>query len=302
MFDLIVNLYGLLYKRAYIPNRLMSPFRVVIRMVANRIMPFFLKKKCKVKKTPRENRSKKVVVSLTSFPGRIESVWMVVECMLRQTLCPDCIILWLSKEQFPDEKIPQSLMDRIGSVFQVRFVPNDYRSHKKYLYAFSEYPNDIVITIDDDIFYPTTLISSLYESYKKNSHSVICCYGKEFYCENNNVAKYESWKEYFDLNSSRIFFGSGGGTLFIPSELYRDVLNINLAMNLCPYADDIWLNIMARMADLNVVLIVRRLILPICKEDDSRLCSINVGQNLNDVQISNVCSYYNRNFFGEKNV
>lgn len=73
----------------------------------------------------------KIIVSLTSFPARINNVWLVVECMLRQTVHADKIILWLSKDQFPsDDCIPFSLKKRISDVFEIRMVSGDIRSHK----------------------------------------------------------------------------------------------------------------------------------------------------------------------------
>ena len=55
------------------------------------------------------NRQDKIIVSLTSFPGRINEVWICVESLMRQTFKPDAIELWLSLRQFPDRVIPWNL-------------------------------------------------------------------------------------------------------------------------------------------------------------------------------------------------
>ena len=47
------------------------------------------------------NRKEKIIVSLTSFPGRINEVWICIESLMRQTFKPDAIELWLSLKQFP---------------------------------------------------------------------------------------------------------------------------------------------------------------------------------------------------------
>lgn len=49
---------------------------------------------------------------------------------------------------------------------EIRFC-DDLRSHKKYYFAMQEYPEDIVILFDDDMFYPKNTIKKLYELYKK---------------------------------------------------------------------------------------------------------------------------------------
>ena len=80
--------------------------------------------------------------------------------------------------------------------------------------------------------------------------------------------------------------------------LYKDVTDINLAMKLCPYAEDVWLNAMARMNGLAIIPITRFLILPIFSKSKENLKSINVDQGLNDTQINNIMKYYKINIFG----
>ena len=49
--------------------------------------------------------------------------------------------------------IPDNLLGYYNKKqLEIIFVEEDLRSHKKYYYAFKEYQNDIIITIDDDIF------------------------------------------------------------------------------------------------------------------------------------------------------
>ena len=46
-------------------------------------------------------RDTKLIVSLTTFPGRINSVHKTISTLLTQTLKPDEVILWLAEAQFP---------------------------------------------------------------------------------------------------------------------------------------------------------------------------------------------------------
>ena len=46
-----------------------------------------------------------VVVSLTSFPKRIDTVDIVIKSMFKQTVIPDKILLYLSKEEFKNKKL-----------------------------------------------------------------------------------------------------------------------------------------------------------------------------------------------------
>ena len=295
VLNFFTTFYSMLHDRRGNPVKILFPLRYLIRWLSNKILPIWLSKNSNATKSLNLQKidDLRVIVSMTSFPGRINTVWMVVECMLRQTRKPDAIILYLSKKQFKSLKdVPESLTSRIGSVFHIELVEDDFRSHKKYLYAFQAFENDMVITIDDDIFYPTTMINSLVESHQKNPEAVICRYAHKIgYDECGGIKPYLSWENSRNYRNND-FFGSGGGTLFVPRKLYKDVIDIGLAMKLCPFGDDIWLNAMARLNGLDVVVSARNPILPIYSESKETLCSVNNDQNMNDAQIKNVILYY----------
>lgn len=240
----------------------------------------------------------KIVVSLTSFPARIDNVWQVVECMKRQTLKPRKIILWLSKDQFPLEgTIPQSLKEREDDVFEIRVVEGDIRSHKKYHYVSKEYADDYVFLIDDDIYYSTTILENTWRAHLIYPEDVICNYGYIIRVnELGNLTTYNSWKPvYEEMRGNNLFFGSGGGTLFKPREMYEDLTNIEQAMDMAPTADDIWLNAMAKKAGKQITLLRNGYILPIANKENITLSSVNVGKSQNDVQLKRVWDYYNLN-------
>ena len=156
--NILTRLYARLHNYPGVPYWVMTPFRKAVRNVASRILPRYLSK-------PHDQNYKRedsVIVSFTSFPARINEVWQVVSCMLRQTLQPREIILWLSKDQFPTtESIPDSLRKLEGDRFTIRMVDGDIRSHKKYFYVAKEHPDDYVFLIDDDIYYPPTILMNI---------------------------------------------------------------------------------------------------------------------------------------------
>ena len=47
-----------------------------------------------------ERRTPQYIVSLTSFPARINTAHLAINTLLQQTFKPDRIILWLASEQF----------------------------------------------------------------------------------------------------------------------------------------------------------------------------------------------------------
>lgn len=302
MLDFFVQLYNLQSHK----TRLLSPSRYLTRKLANIFLPKCLNKDTYATNTKNAhiylseaNLNKKVIVSLTSFPARINEVWQVIECIKRQSVVPDKIILWLSKEQFVNRTLPKSLSTRCDSIFEIRFVEGDIRSHKKYYYAFKEYVDEIVILIDDDLYYPTNMIQQMLDEYIKNPQSVIMRYGDTLkYDDSGELLKYNDWfKELSGPSSSRyLFFGSGGGTLFCPSLINKHVLDIDAALTATPLADDIWLNAFVNISSLSKLKVDYSFPMCISIKENKNLYSENVLNNQNDIQFDKMREYSLKNF------
>lgn len=305
MIDFFNRLYSFTFNRISLIEilKVNSLSRFLIRAVSNRLIPVWLihshvrlKDLC----IDVKNR-KRIIVSLTSFPYRIPNLWMVIEALFRQTVLPDKIILYLSKKQFSNEMndLPDSLLRYTKNGLDIRFVDGDIRSHKKYYYAMRDYPNDVIITVDDDIFYPSTMIQTLMRYHEKYPKAVICRYARSLqWMEDDKIMSSLYWKHLREtqVRGSDFFLGTGGGTLFPnPSEcLYKDTLDINLAFRLCPLEDDLWLNTMIRLQETPIIVVKDyKDILPIQRKGNITLYSQNGGdENLTDVQIQNVIDYY----------
>ena len=292
-----------------------SALRFSVRNLANILIPFYYiltfdNPNFRLKKDKGNPQTKKIIVTLTSFPERIKNIWLVIESMLRQEIKPDKIILWLSKEQFNGfEALPCKLKKQIERGLEICFVNGDIRSHKKYYYAMKEFPEDLIITIDDDILYRNDLIQLMLEHHMKNPSHIISLYCRRVKRSGEQLSKYNSWPKTTEeqISISELFYGSGGGTLFPPHSIHEDVFNIDLFMNLTPLADDIWLNTMSRLNETYIHSICNKnwTPLPIINRNNKTLSKQNVTENLNDKQIENVRKYYidknNKDPFENKN-
>lgn len=237
-----------------------------------------------------------IIVSLTTFPARINKVHLVIECLLRQTYDNLRVILWLSKDQFPDEKVPNSLKRLIEYGLEIRFVEGDIRSHKKYYYAFNEFKDSLIFLVDDDIFYPSWMVEESYNKFIQYGAKkiVIGHWGyKMLYESNGNLKSYNEWSQDFSIEDPNLFFGSGGGTLIRPCELYMDCCDKDLLLKLAPTADDIWLNAMCRLAGVKVFVNLNYH-MPIIIKNNVELRSVNYLENQNDVILKQISDYYNQ--------
>ena len=249
-----------------------------------------------------------IIVSVTSYPARINSLADVLETVFNQTRKADKVILWLAENQFPAKEIPESLDHYVEEQkLSIRWC-DDLMSHKKYFYAFREYPNDLVITIDDDLLYSPTLIEKLYQSYLLHPYAVSAFRTHLMLLENGEVLPYSEWIKEYSLHigdeSMLLFATSGAGTLF-PTYLFNlSLLDEGAIRQNCLYSDDIWLKLMQIADNIPVVLAAEYKGLQILSgtQENSLYSSYNRDQN--DEQLKKSMKWfdgqYNNNFIIDK--
>lgn len=290
-YKLYTALYG--YTRNYrgIPNWLFTPVRRLIRRLASMRLPkYFYTHPVDIERPKKEH----IVVSLTSFPARIDYVYLTVESLLRQTELPGKVILWLSKNQFHSEdEVPKRLRDLQNDIFSIQYVDGDIKSHKKYYYAFMLYPKETIITVDDDTIYPPCLIDQLVSASHSFPQSIIANISRTISYREDELDSYSKWKFSSPSSSNNNVQIGVGGVLYPPNSLYEDLLNLGLSQRLAPSADDLWLYAMARLKSTKIVKTSsKKLFLPVFIPHNQRLTSLNNGSGKNDEQISNIRSYY----------
>lgn len=247
------------------------------------------------------NAKRKLIVSLTTIPGRINKVWITIESLLRQTYKPDQIILWLAKDEFADVVIPERLHKQIERGLTIKYCDN-LKSYKKFYYTAVENPDAYIVTVDDDIIYAENLLENLVRTYKKNSGCIICTRSHWILKRKGRLLSYNAWETYDNRKkipespAFQNFFTSGGGTL-LPVFLMKkkELLARDVFMDIAPTADDVWLNFNAWISGLKVKNCEGILgnIITITSSSDNGLYEIN--QKKNDEQIVRVLNYLNIN-------
>lgn len=199
-------------------------------------------------------RKQKIIVSLTSYPKRINTVWLTIETLLRQTVKPDKIILWLADTQFSGiDSLPAELFDLQERGLTIRFC-SDLKSHKKYFYVMQEYPKDIIILVDDDMFYPYDTIKQLMRMHKRYPNDICTMTAqvmKPSFRSMPSEWRNPRCKEKF-VHSDQIQIFTGSGSLYPPHCLSNEAFDKEKIIKLCPYADDLWLTFMAKRNNTKV--------------------------------------------------
>ncbi len=201
-------------------------------------------------------RTTKIIVSMTSYPERFNEIYLCIKSLLLQSYKPDRIIIWFGSDtNINDLSRPMMTLQQYG--VEYRFdKENNLKSHKKYYYAMKEYPNDIVITVDDDVVYPRNTIKTLVRSYYRHPRAVSARRVHKLSFNNNTVNSYNKWiKEYRIPTGERndLMAIGVGGVLYPPHCLNKNAFDVNAIIKTCLNADDVWLKCMEILERTKVV-------------------------------------------------
>lgn len=197
-------------------------------------------------KKNRNNGRERIVVSLTSYPGRIMHIKYTLYSLIAQNYPADEIVLWLSEDEFPAKELelPSYLLEWERYGVKVRWVKENLKSYKKLIPTLKEYKDDIIVTADDDIYYLPEWLEVLYEEHKKFPEDVIAHRARKIGIDGSGkILPYQEWYLIRGKNGASSRFNlltGGGGALFPSGSLHEDVLKTNIFMKLLPNTDDIW--------------------------------------------------------------
>lgn len=195
----------------------------------------------------------KVIISLTSFPARIDGVHLTINSLLNQTVAPDLIVLWLAQSQFPkkDEDLPSTIKDLDQDIFEVRWC-EDIRSYKKLIPTLINYPDSIIITVDDDVIYESDLIRKLIIGSETHPNCVIAARTTKVLRKHGVLFVETGGSSYWDNPSFLNKLVGCSGCLYPPNCLDPEVMNVDAFMTLAPTSDDVWFWLMAVRAGTKV--------------------------------------------------
>ena len=240
-----------------------------------------------------------IIISLTSFPERIDEVPYTIYSLLNQSLKPSKVVLWLAIDEFPNKEkdLPEKLLNLKNNGLSIGWC-NNLKSFKKLIPSLKEYPSNIIVTADDDIFYRKDWLKSLYDAYLNNPNSIICSRGRKIKFKNKTLDKYENWelcKTQEDASYLNLMTGIGG-VLYPPNSLNNNVFDYDLACEICPDADDLWFWAMAVINKTKTVIIEFQKLVSLNISRDLRLTNkkrlFDSNIKKNDAQVENILNNF----------
>lgn len=187
-----------------------------------------------------------IIVSLTSFPAAISYAFQAIRSILSGSILPNKLVLYLTYSQFGEAGIPQELLllAHQNPVFEIRDYETDIRSYRKLIPALKDFPEAVIVTVDDDVIYHRNMLRDLLRLHKKLPKAIIAHRVRKIKLN----APYKKWRKYkwYDFLLTKHHFNylalqTGiGGVLYPPHSLDSQMLDSNIFMQLAPTNDDVW--------------------------------------------------------------
>ena len=228
-----------------------------------------------------------VVISLTSIPSRLRTLQLVIRNLLVQNTSPKKIVLWL--ETGLEDQVPSGLTKLTGKRFEIRFSDECSSSHSKLIHALAAYPNEVIVTCDDDFLYRNNWLSFLYSEHLENPGCIIA--HKTWHINHDSHGDplpYKQWKYPQDdeTNPGAVYPLGAYGVLYPPGSLHEEVLNRERFMRLAPKADDHWFKAMSLLKGTRSIQTTLRPKepIPVINTQEIALKKENLGEDKNTVQ------------------
>lgn len=194
-------------------------------------------------------RCNKLIISMTSYPARINGVGQVFYSIFKQNVSRDkyhCVLV-LAQPEFPngvaDLPMDLQLMIKRGLI-ELIWHPTNIKSHKKLMPTLAKYPDDDILVIDDDVFRPDGWLQCFIDDHNRYPTDIIT--GLILYrLDGDKFIRYEDYKKGCDKYGEIVKNGrpanGHGGTLY-PAHTFNDprFFDESLFMKLSPTSDESW--------------------------------------------------------------
>lgn len=236
-----------------------------------------------------------VLVSLTTILPRIKKVHLVLRSILSQTHIPKKIILNLNEDL--KTNVPESLKMLLGERFEIHYSPLDC-PHMKLIPTLERFPNDVIVTCDDDLFYRKDWLKFLYAQHLKNPDKILTNQSRIIsFSPDKELLPYKKWPTTYDAETrtDRLLPIGSSGTLYQPNSLHKTVFDENLFQELSPKADDLWFKAMSLINNTKSIQSnqLTKEPLPIFGSQKVSLKKQNIGQDRNREQWLALSKYFN---------
>ena len=193
-----------------------------------------------------KSNKQQVIVSMTSFPAAITYAEQAIRSLLEGVVLPDKLILYVTLSQFAEGEMPATLtaLADANPIFEIRNYDRDIRSYRKLIPALTDFPDAIIVTVDDDVLYSKHMLEELLRMHSEMPDAILAHRAKLI----KPGRPYREWRKYRwyhflfkRIHRSFLNIQTGvGGVLYPPHSLKADMMDVDLFTLIAPSTDDIW--------------------------------------------------------------
>ena len=189
-----------------------------------------------------------VIASVTTTGRRIDRVLPAIESVLRGTVKPDRVELWLNESKSPvapgvnKSDVPAKLA---SMPVDVRWCDN-LGPATKLLPAMQAHPDEYVATFDDDVLYHPTWLAGLLDGAEQHPDMIVCYRARKIVLGR----PYNKWGVIKKKHTGpdRMLVPTGvHGVLYPPDSLRDDAFDFDKLKRLAWANDDLWFSATAAM-------------------------------------------------------
>lgn len=251
---------------------------------------------CRIYLKRNVERSAPLIISLTSYHKRFSTLFYTIESIFQQkTNVKFEVVLVLSQEDIDIfGGLPTYIEEYQSRGLNLIIVEENLKSYKKAYYT-AELDKPI-ITIDDDVYYPSWWLQRLMLEVNKSPNTVLAYRGHYILGKNGDFLKYEEWLKTSDNNyivePKYSFLPTGTSGIYYPVGALNGLAKSkNIFLKLCPYADDFWFKYLTVNNGFKAKRIVRKNIHFKVISCGESLFEINVAGGENDKQFKKILAY-----------
>lgn len=142
----------------------------------------------------------RLLVSITTYRKRFDNIPTVLDTMFNQTVAPDLVVLNVAFDEVIPDEIRRYIESRPIEINRVK----DTKVYKKLIPTLKKYPNDVIISIDDDWLYPNDMIQdfmNIHKQYPNNpiSGNRVVFYGLQCHCGCASLVKSSYFGNYLEM-------------------------------------------------------------------------------------------------------
>ena len=188
------------------------------------------------------NKDAKYIVSFTTFGPRVENSFEMIQSLKAQQFQDFRIVMTLYKDDVKHIGPNMKMLIDSGEV-ELIVADKDLGSHLKYFYAMKKYPNQPIITVDDDRKYKDTALKYLVDAHeilvKNNIKAIVCNWGTRLWRTMQFVPPMTSWPLLNLGELSKQGLAEGFMGVLYPAACFSNLDKYMELIEMMPHDDDL---------------------------------------------------------------